>query len=80
MRTHTAPWDMNRHVGLPKSISCPRCGDFAVFQGDRKHKFLYCFTCGIIDLAPDHDVIIADAEEICKNRQLLITNGAKIRI
>jgi hypothetical protein len=73
MRTRRANWDYERRVGIPASMCCPKCGGFAVFTGDKKHKFLYCFTCGLIDLAPDHDLIIADAEEICKNRQLLIS-------
>jgi hypothetical protein len=76
MQTRTAPWDYNRPVLTPDTMKCPKCGNLAVMQ-DIGHKIYWCFGCGIIDLAPDHDAIIADAKWIYINRQLLINEKVK---
>lgn len=71
MITRSAPWDYVRPVVTPDTMKCPKCGDLAVMQ-DIGHKIYFCFTCGIIDLAPDHDVILADAKRIVENRRILL--------
>jgi len=76
MITHTHPMDYNRRFGIPDTMKCPKCGDLAVMQ-NIGHKCYFCFTCGIIDLAPDHDAIIADAKWVYINRQLLINEKVK---
>ena len=73
MKTTTRPWDYRRVVGIPDNIKCPKCNNLAVMQQlSKDHKCYYCFGCGIIDLAPDHDAIIDDAKQIAENRRLLL--------